>query len=248
MFATDEPDGRAWYQFFPKALAEKGVDVVGYEKELGLFVMGTTDFTSIIREWKENDVEILFGNCPSPDFATMWRQCHTLNFQPKMVVTGRAALYYTDIASWGGDLPHGIGIDVYWEPGMKGVSGIGDTTPQSLFESWVEATGQPLNFGIAWGYMQVQILIDAIERAGTLDGATVNKALGETDLMTMNQRVVFDENQFCRVPIYYGQWFKTDQPWVWELRIVLSEHDFLPATADPIRAKNAQILILWRQS
>ena len=235
VFATDEPDGRAWYQFLPNVLEEKGLEVVGLEKELGLFLMGTTDFTSIIQEWKENDVEILFGNCPSPDFATLWRQAKTMNFQPKMVIAVRAALYYTDIASWGGDLPLGIGSDMYWEPRMKGVSGIGDTTPQSLYEGWVEETGQPLNFGIAWGYMQMQILIDAIERAGSLDGATVNKALGETDLMTMNHRVLFDkETQFSRVPVFFGQWFKTDEPWVWDLRIVLSEHDFLPAAADPI--------------
>jgi len=235
VFASDDSDGIGWYGLFPTALEEAGYEVIGIDKKLGLTPLGTTDFTSVINEWKDNDVQILWGNCPSPHFAPMWRQCKALGFQPKMVAAGRAALYYTDIASWGGDLPQSVGIEIWWDPSYKDSPGIGDTTPQSLADRWCEATGEPLNPNIGWSYMHIQILVDAIERAGTLDTDAVNKAIGETDMMTICHRVKFEkETQMSRFPLAFGQWFKTDTPEEWELKIVFSKHDFIDVAAEPV--------------
>jgi len=234
VFASDDSDGVGWYAHFPPGLEAAGYTVIGEEEKLGLFPMETTDFTSIINKWKKNNVEILWGNCPAPPFATMWRQCQALDFKPKMVYAARAGLFWIDVDAFGGDLPWGVGCESWWDPSYKGCPGIGDTTPQSLFERWVEKSKEPLNPNIGWGYMAIQILIDAIERAGTLDGTAINQAMAKTDLMTICHRVKFDENQFSAMPIYYFQWEKTDQPWVWEAVIVVSQHDFIPVTGEPI--------------
>jgi len=156
-----------------------------------------------------------------------------MGFEPKMVSAGRAGLFYVDVSTWGGDLPQGIGTEIWWSSSYQ-TPGFGDTTPQSLTDRWTEATGQPFNPSVGASYATMQILVDAIERAGTLDPEAFNKAIGETDLMTMIHRVKFDEDQYSRYPLIYGQWQKTDKPWVWELPIVLSKHDFLPAQAAPI--------------
>jgi hypothetical protein len=64
------------------------------------------------------------------------------------------------------------------------------------------------------------------------------QALAETDFVSMWGRVVFDLNdQFQRIPCQFGQWQKTDNPWVWESPIVFSFNDFMPATADLIFPK-----------
>jgi branched-chain amino acid transport system substrate-binding protein len=232
VFASDDPDGVGWYALFPGALKGWGYDVVGVDKKLGLFPIGSTDFTSIIKEWKDNNVEILWGNCPAPDFGTLWRQARALGFQPKIVAAGRAALYYTDVEAWGGDLPNGICTETFWQPAIKGVTAIGDTTPMSLYERWLNEKKRPLNIAMGLGYQVVQVLADAIERAGTLDGDVVLKAIGDTDMMTICGQVKFDqETHFARVPLFVGQWQKTDKPEVWECPIVFSHHDFLPATA-----------------
>jgi len=231
VFATDEPDGRGWYSLFPKLLEEYGLSVIGADKNLGLVPLGTTDFSSIINEWKDNNVEILWGNAPGPDFGTMWKQANAMDFQPKIVSIGRAPLFYVDVSSWGGNLPQGIGTEIWWAPEYQ-APGIGDTTPQSLADRWSAAKNQPLNRGIGHGYAPMQVLFDAVERAGTLDGTAINQALAETDLMTLNYRVVFDsETHFSWIPLFFGQWQKTDQPHVWECPIVFSKHDFLPAQA-----------------
>jgi ABC-type branched-subunit amino acid transport system substrate-binding protein len=234
LIASDEPDGRGWYMLFGPSLKKLGYQVLGLEKNLGLMPLETTDFSSVIKQWKDAKCEILWGNCPAPFFGAVWKQCQALGFKPKMVCIGRAPLFYTDVIAWGGDLPLGIGVEVWWDPSFKDSPGIGDTTPKTLTERWTKETGQPLNPGIGLGYRSVQVLIDAIQRAGSLDAEKVNEALSKTDLMTIAHRVKFDENHFSRGPLVFGQWFKTDTPQKWELRVVFSKHEFIPATAKPI--------------
>jgi len=234
-FASDGPDGRSWYEVIPSVVEQVGFDVLGEERNLGLFPMDTTDYTPIIQEWKDYGVEILWGNCPAAHFGTLWRQARALGFQPKIVMAIRAHLFYSEVNAWGGDLPLGVAGDHWWnetfDPEL--CPGIGDTTPMSLAERWVEDTGQRLNPNAGWSYPTIQILIDAIERAGTLDGPTVNKAVGETDLMTLDHLIKFDpETHFSWDPLFYSQWQKTDQPWVWECPVVFSYHDFAPVTTD----------------
>jgi branched-chain amino acid transport system substrate-binding protein len=152
-----------------------------------------------------------------------------------MITIGRAPLFYEDVNAWGGDIPLGIGVEIWWDPSFGNSPGIGGTTPQSLAERWAEATDKQLNRNIGTGYSIVQVLIDAIERAGSLDGEKVNAALAKTDLMTVRHRVKFEgNNHFSRGPIVFGMWMKTDNPWVWECPVVFSKHDFIKATADPL--------------
>jgi branched-chain amino acid transport system substrate-binding protein len=231
VFATDEPDGIGWYGLFPGLLEEWGATVIGAEDKLGFYPLGTTDFTAMCNAWKEAEVEILWGNVPGPEFGTLWRQCTQLGFQPKIVMVGRAPLFYVDVATWGGNLPQGVGTEIWWDPEYTG-PGIGDTTPQSLADRWAEETGEPLNRGIGHGYAPLQVLFDAVERAGTLDKAAINQAMGETNLETVNYLTKFDpETHFSWIPLFVGQWQKTDAEHVWELGITHSEHDFLqPST------------------
>jgi len=232
--ATDDSDGVGWYSGLPTIVQQKGYEVIGLDKKLGLLPPETTDFSSVINEWKSAGAEILWGNCTPPFFAALWKQCSTLGFQPKMVSIGRAALFYQDVSAWGGNLPQAVGSEIWWDPSITEYKAIGSTTPASLSERWTKATGQPMNPAIGSGYRTVQVLIDAIERAKSTDADKVNAALATTDLMTIGHRVKFDENHFNRTPITFGQWFKTDTAAGWELKIVYSTHSFYPAAAQPV--------------
>ena len=85
---------------------------------------------------------------------------------------------------------------------------------------------------VGMGYQGVQILVDAIERAGSIHPDKINQALKKTDLMTIYHRVVFDEDNFSRNAVAFGQWIHTDKSYVWDNPVVISQHDFLPSTAD----------------
>ena len=103
--ASDEPDGRGWYLSFSPVVAKKGWDVYRVKDEFGLVPMETTDFSSLIKEWKDNDCQVLWANCPGPWFGAMWRQAQRMGFKPKMVYATRAALFYPDVKGWGGIWP-----------------------------------------------------------------------------------------------------------------------------------------------
>jgi ABC-type branched-subunit amino acid transport system substrate-binding protein len=215
-------------------LKPNGFDPVGWDKKLGLLPLETTDFSSVINAWKASGADVLWGNCPAPFFGALWKQAQTLGFKPKMVSIGRAPLFYQDVMSWGGDLPLGVSVEIWWDPSMTEYQGIGDTTPMSLVERWKKATGQPINPAVGPSYRAFQVLIDAVTRAKSLDGVKVNAALATTDLMTIGHRVKFDENHFSRSPLFYGQWQKANTPEGWKLEIIYSRHAFVPETAKPL--------------
>lgn len=144
-------------------------------------------------------------------------------------------MHFFDIEAWGADLPNGVCTELFWDPGITDGVGIGGTTPQSLVDRWYEETGKPLNWGIAWDYLGAQILIDAIERAGTLDNDAVNQALGETNMPSIWGQVVMDKaTQRHDHIVQIGQWQKTDKPWVWECPVIFSTNDNVPAYGDMI--------------
>ena len=230
VFSSNDPDGVAWYSLFPKALKDNGYEVSGMDRKLGLFPGETTDFSSIISKWKADNVEVLWGNCAATHFGALWKQARSLGFKPKAVFCGKAPANFVDVSSWGGDLPQGIGLEIKWSPSFE-TKGVGDTTPKSLAQRWTKDTGQPLNDNIGLGYYVIQVLADAIERAGTLKTEDVNAALKTTDLMTINARVKFDENQFNLIPLSFGQWQKVDTPQKWDLKLVSSKHDFVKPDA-----------------
>lgn len=103
--ASDEPDGRGWYLSFSPVIAKKGWNVYRVKDEFGLVPMETTDFSSLIKEWKDNDCQVLWANCPGPWFGAMWRQAQRMGFKPKMVYATRAAVFYPDAKGWGGTWP-----------------------------------------------------------------------------------------------------------------------------------------------
>ena len=234
VLASDDSDGVGWYAGLPTVLASMGYQPIGLDKKLGLLPMETNDFSSVINEWKANDCQILWGNAPAPFFGAFWKQARTLGFKPLIVSIGRAPLFYQDVTAWGDNLQWGVGCEIWWTPTITEYQGIGSTTPTSLAERWTKATKQPLNPAIGSGYRSIQVLIDAIQRAKSVDPELVNKALATTDLMTIGSRVKFDETHFNRTPIFFGQWFKTDTPEGWELRVVFSKHSFVPVQAQPI--------------
>ena len=234
LFASDDVDGRSWYIANAGLLKEQGYECYNADKQFGLFPLGTTDFTPIVTEWKKAGCDLLLGNSPATEAGTMWKQCHTLGFQPKVAIMGRAANFYTDISSWGEGMAEGICFELFWTDKVPGV-GIGGTTAASLFQRFYDKTGLPMAQGIGYDYAGAQALFDAIERAGTLNSDDLIKALGETDMMTMDGRWVFDkETRFRSFPVSMGQWHRTDNPWVWEPKVIFSHSDFLKKEADLI--------------
>ena len=234
LFASDDPDGRGWYVSFSDAAQKMGYDCYGADKQFGLTGIEAEDFTPLITAWKKYGCDVLWVNSPGFFFGNLWRQCHIEAFQPKIVLATKAALFYADANAWGGDLPNGVCNEMFWSESIEDSPGIAGTTPMNLHERWVAATGQTRNENVGMGYQYMQVLLNAVERAGTIDGEEVNHALRDTDMMTIYHRVLFNDKNICRMPVAFGQWQKTDKPYVWDNPIIYSEHEFMSATAEMI--------------
>jgi branched-chain amino acid transport system substrate-binding protein len=232
VFASDDPDGVGWHAAFPGILADNGYTVIDPEDSKSLLPMDTTDFSSLINDWVAANVSIIWGNAPAPFVATLLEQAYTNpNFKPSLISIGRAPLFYEDVSTWTGNVQCGVLCEIWWDPAWGDSPGIGSTTPESLAARYLNATGAAaVNRNIGAGYSIIQVLVDAIQRAGTLDADDVCAALANTDLLTIRGRVAFDANQFSRGPLVYGQWQYNATAEKWECPIVLSKNAFIPTT------------------
>lgn len=242
VFASSDADGIGWYASFPALMEDYGMTVVGVDEEIGLFPMDATDYSSIINEWQDAGVEIIWGNCPGAHFGALISQAYQDGFRPKICLVGRAALFPLDVMSWGTEPPlgWGVGSEVWWSAHYAvedGFVGIGGRTAAELAEDWATESGEPLNRGIGHGYLAAQVMLDAIERAGDVDGDAINAALAETDLDTISGWVKFDpDTQFSHMPLSFGQWFfdeeNEEEPFT--LYITASALDFIPEEEEVI--------------
>jgi branched-chain amino acid transport system substrate-binding protein len=226
LYATDEPDGRGWFELLPSVIEGAGCTVVGKEERLGLFLPGTTDFSSIIKKWKDAGCEILAGNAPDVDTGALLRQCQAQGFKPKAAWCARAAIFYSSVNAWGGNLPQGICTDCWWSPDLDPAAcpGIGSTTPKSLAQSWIDEKNEALNVGVGLGYMGGQVLLAGIEAAGTLDGTAAAEAMREfypnntiPTILSPARASANDspEKQFTRYPMFLSQWREANVPEKW---------------------------------
>jgi branched-chain amino acid transport system substrate-binding protein len=216
VFASSDSDGTGWYQAFPGLMEGYGLTVVGYNETIpvGLFPLSTTDYSGMVSYWIAHNVTILWGNCPGAHFGDLIGECYAQHFEPKICLAARAALFPTDVESWGTTPPlgKGIGCEVWWSPSYQvsdGFVGIGNRTSQSLADDFTSQAGNPpLNRAIGTGYAETQIMLNAIHEAGSLDGDAINTALAATDMQTLTGWVNFDATtHFSAQPLAFGQWF-----------------------------------------
>jgi len=242
VFASSDADGTGWYNEFPDLMESYGLTVVGVNETVGFFPLSTTDYSSMVTYWKNANVEVLWGNCPGPHFGDLIAECYTQDYQPKIVLAARAALFPTDVASWGttpAPLGYGIGTEVWWSPHYEvsdGFEGIGTRTAASLAAEFTAQSGNPpLNRSIGTGYLAAQVMLQAIENAGSVDGDDINAALAAINMNTLAGMVDFDPvTHFSAQPLSFGQWFYDDGEEEFTLYIVASALDEIPVEDDPI--------------
>ncbi len=212
----NDPDGQAWVPVFNKKLEAKGYKVV----DAGRFPYGTKDFTAMIDKYKQSNVEILMGTLPTPDFATAWRQMHQQGWVPKIATIGKAALFPADAASLGENLAQGLAVEVWWSPFSPFKSSLTGETTQQLADAWTkENNNKQWLATLGYKYASIEIAVDALKRAGTLDKAKIRDALSATDLDTMIGHIKFNDKHYSQTPLLGGQWNK-GKTYPWEMYFI----------------------------
>jgi branched-chain amino acid transport system substrate-binding protein len=223
---ANDPDGVSWSAIFKKVLEPKGYKFV----DMGRFPYGTQDYSSFINAWKKENVEILLGNTIPPDFATAWRQCRRFGFKPKVATIAKAILFPSAVGALGGDLPDGLGTEVWWSPHHPFNSSLEGVSAKDLCADWMKDKNQEWTQPIGYKYAGYEIAANVLNRTRSLDKEKIRKAIADTKMDTIVGPIKYNDQNYSRTPLVGGQWVKGDK-YPWKIDIVYNkQHPQIPMT------------------
>lgn len=181
----------------------------GYQVVLsGEYSVGTRDFSDIILRAKAAGAEAVFSIPTPPDGIGLIRQMKELDFNPKTVLMVRAA----DAVSW----TQALGKDgdyVLFAPGWHAsltFPGIAQLNAKHQARA-----GRPADVTTGPAYACVQIVADAVQRAGQAEPQAIRDAMASTNMMTVTGPVRFRADGTGIVQFVLNQWQDGRQVRVW---------------------------------
>ena len=182
------------------ALAGAGVEVLKYKS----FPLGSKDLSPMLKEMKAAKPDAAFFFCYPPETMLLTKQAIEVGFNPK--------LFYSTI---------GVAFspyrDAFGAKTVEGVMGAGAWNPKVPYKGAKEFWDRMVAFsgeggtdwyGNAFSYASVQVLEQAVEKAGNLDRVKIRNIIASDTFDTVIGPVKF-ENQFnVQSPGEVGQWQK----------------------------------------
>ncbi len=211
LFAPNDPDGNALADAntgFPAGAAAGGYEMV----DAGRYETLTDDFTSIISEFKEKNVEIVVGIPIPPDFATFWTQAKQQGFNPKLITVAKAVLFPGAVEALGDD-GDGLASEIWWTPTHPFSSSLTGTTAQELSDQYSAATGKQWTQFVGFVHALFEVALDVLARAGSTDKQAIADAAAATSLDTIVGPLRFGDGvpkNISKTSLVGGQWQKTD--------------------------------------
>lgn len=182
-FQIQEEWGVATGQYLKQFASKRGYTIVTYEK----YAMGANDFSSLIIKAKSDGAEALYTNPTPPQGLRMVKQMKEIGWSPKFAFIMRAAdiiIWTKNLGKDGDYVCHSGGWDSHLKlPGVK-----------KFNEDYKSAYGNLPEPPAGSAYACVQILADALQRAGTLDRDKVRQAIAATNMMTIMGPMKFKSN------------------------------------------------------
>ncbi len=183
---------------------EFGYQAVAQEE----YAVGSRDLSDIVLRAKAAGADAVFGIPTPPDGINLVRQMRQLAFNAKLYLLIRAA----DAPGWGQNLGKD-GDYVILAPGWHNAMRYPGV--KELNEKHQRQFGRPADVIVGPSYASIQILADAITRAGTLDRAKVRDAVAATNMMTVLGPVKFRPDGTGVVQTVFVQWQRGKQELVW---------------------------------
>jgi branched-chain amino acid transport system substrate-binding protein len=168
--------------FVKQDAAARGVNIV-YR---GQYATMAPDLSPLINDAKKAGAEVLFSGPNTPDAITIVKQSKELGFNPKAMACIRGA----DDPGWSGLGPMGeyvIGCPD-WHPAFK-FPGVDE-----LNAAYKAKYGTNTHIAAGPCYASIQLIADAIERAGTLDREKLRDAIAASNTVTVMGQIKFREN------------------------------------------------------
>jgi branched-chain amino acid transport system substrate-binding protein len=183
---------------------QRGYSVVADQE----YAPGSKDFSPLILAAKNAGAEVVLALPTPPDGMALAKQMKELDFNPSLPLFIRAS----DAGSWS----QGLGKDgdfflnmPGWNPAVK-FPGV-----DQLVQRHQEKYNKPAQATTGPAYAAVQILADAISRAGSLDRDKIRDAIAATNMTTVAGPVKFNPDGTGQVTTVINQWQDGKQVLVW---------------------------------
>ena len=186
-------------KYYSEALEGYGIEVAARE----FYFDGERDFTAVLTKLKDSDPDMLFIASMYNDGALINKQKQKLGWD--VPVLGPGSLYSPKLIELGGDAVEGLYTTVVFHPK--------NPKPEvqafvSEFEKRYEATP---NMFAAVAFDAINLMADAIERAGSTDKKAIREAMAATkDFPGVTGKITFTEvgdvlKEYTRVQIRNGE-------------------------------------------
>jgi branched-chain amino acid transport system substrate-binding protein len=212
LLCANDPDGNALAD--PNTGFPAGAKAAGYTVvDPGRFQPLTDDFSSIIGQFKSEQVEIVVGIPLPPDFATFWTQAAQQDFHPKLVTMAKAVLFPSAVEALG-DLGDGLASEIWWTPGHPFKSSLTGETAQQLSDQYEQSTGKQWTQFVGFVHALFEETFDVLSRAASTDKQAVATAAAATSLDTIVGPIKYGDGgvpkNVATTALVGGQWQKTD--------------------------------------
>ena len=188
LIAEDTLFARAVAQGTVELARKKGLEVVSMEA----YPKGATDFAALLTKVRTANPDVLAAATYFDDAVAITRQLKELNVNPRMfaVTVGGDLLKFYETLGRNAEFVYGA---AQWEPELVtlragGLIPIARQYPgaREFVEAYrKEFPGADFSYHSAGGYGGCQILVEAIKRAGSLDGEKIRDAILKMDLNTV---------------------------------------------------------------
>ena len=174
----------------------------------GEYAPGAKDFSDLILKAKAAAAEAVFTLPSPPDGMTLVKQMKELDFNPKAAIFIRAS----DPPVWSQNLGKD-GDYVLLSPGWHFAARYPKVAElNEAYQKLFKRSADPL---VGPAYACLQILADAIPRAGALDHEKIRDAIAATNMTTVVGPVRFRPDGTGEVTVFFQQWLKGKQELIW---------------------------------
>lgn len=234
----NDADGNAIREALAPLLEKAGYTIV----DPGAYQDGTTDFTSQINMFKQQNCQI-FNTFPiPPDFTTFWRQAAQQGYTDmvKIAQIAKTGLFQSQIQAVGLSLGNKLATGAYWGPTWPGGSSLTGISNKKLGSGYQAKSGKYWNQQLGASMALFDIAAAALKASGNpknktavtnaLKHLSVNTPVGNLNWGSKN-KATHPVPNVVATPIPGGQWLVKGG----KLEFVFCEHKDYPQV--PIQAK-----------
>jgi branched-chain amino acid transport system substrate-binding protein len=204
IFAENTDWGNELRSFWQEEAQTRGYTIAVDES----YAPGSKDFSQLITQAKAANVEVVLALPNPPDGLVLAKQMKELDFNASFYLFVRAPDSPTWSQNLGKDGDYFLLIPA-WHPSetFPGVT--------EMVAHHQEKYGKPAQATTGPAYAAMQILADALQRAGTLDREAIREAIATTDMTTVIGPVQFNPDGTAEVLTVVNQYQNGKQILIW---------------------------------